>query len=191
MKLNKSILLGICISIIFSFELNFVSHAGCQNYNRGAALNYASQYWGPTKWEYNWIGIGGQYNAYENDCTNFVSQCLVAAGLVDNFVDSMCSSVGFPSGCVDNFGMIIRVKPLSAILKVYFCAEITGPFKINNPDDTIIPDNLKEGDLVVMGKSTIGGDYPMTHAAIVVNKGNRTFGTVTLAYHSNNEWNIS
>ena len=48
-------------------------------YDRWAAVDYAKKWWGPSEYRRN-----PEYYNYRQDCTNFVSQCLFAGGIVMN-----------------------------------------------------------------------------------------------------------
>jgi uncharacterized repeat protein (TIGR01451 family) len=192
MKLKILSIALIVLSIIIYSNQTFAS-SSCLSYNRDAAVNYAFNHTDNDSDRDEW-NIK-DYKAYDNDCTNFVSQCLVAGGLTDTFDKKMCTGPGVPcfdidnlgailacDGCVDDKGMIIRANPLPAILEKYFCAKVTGPLPRGS-----IPSNLKEGDVVVMAKT---GFAQRTHAAIIVETGG-TFETTKVAMHTTDAYGKS
>ncbi|HHN63966.1 MAG TPA: hypothetical protein ENK09_01205 [Nitrospirae bacterium] len=176
---NRLKLFCICLVVLISnfiiTGVAFSSSSSCLNYQRDKAVFYAQKYWNKRN---------SNYNAYKYDCTNFVSQALVAGGLTESFDPRMCKGPGVPcwdwnapgaildcEGCVDDKGMVIRPNPFPAILANYFCAELSTTF----------PSNLKKGDVIVMGGSSLN---PREHSAIVVETGG-TFETTYVATHSN------
>lgn len=154
-----------------------MAESSCSSYDRGKAVKYAQDNWNKRNPAYN--------TTYGNDCTNFVSQALVAGGL-GGFNPTMCTGPGVPcfdfahptaacGGCVDDRGMIIRVNPLPGVLGTYKCANVSGSLPRGST-----PTNLKVGDVVVVGKN---GFSQRSHATIVVET-DGTFANTKVAMHT-------
>lgn len=157
--MNNKLFISLLVLLQLIISTKVVYASNCLSYDREAAVAYAQRHTSETE------GTGQRenqdkwnkaYNAYtDNDCTNFVSQALVAGGLTSSFNKKMCEGSGVPcwdwdhlgaiidcDGCVDKKGIVIRPNPFPAILQTYFCAEVSNSF----------PTNLKKGDVIVMGK---------------------------------------
>ncbi len=126
-------------------------------YDRVKTVNYANQWWN-TDLGYN----SPPYHDYTDeggDCTNFVSQCLIAGGF--RFTGQ---------GYMGDGGTLIRVADMPGALQNSHSATIS----VNT-----IPSNLKVGDVVSLGDDT----NTYKHTIIVVSPGN-TIDTLLVASHT-------
>ncbi|MEW6558489.1 MAG: amidase domain-containing protein, partial [Elusimicrobiota bacterium] len=130
------------------------------SYDRIRAVNYADT------WAYS--RNTDKYYDYENvggDCTNFVSQCLIAGGI--RFGSGQASYI-------DDKGCIIRVADMPGALQNFHGATIS----VNT-----IPSNLKVGDVISLGDN----EDPYIHTIFVVQPGN-TADTLLVASHTDDSY---
>ncbi len=148
--LVKSIPLKIIsLSIIFA-ALNVTSHAAA--YNSDQAVAYAEKYW-----------IYYNTKKYKDepkvDCSNFVSQCLIAGGLKLND-EKYLRRLNIPiNNRVGKGGTLINCDDLHKYLAAVYDISI-----INEKSYIEVPVELKPGDVIIFGDN----HDPYRHATIVV-----------------------
>jgi len=147
-----------------------LSFCTCQAfaYDWTGAVAYAEQWWDGRNPEYNDYG--------QNDCANFVSQCLIAGGL------DLSSGVTDPCGC------IISCTKLNQYLVSLGAQPVTW-LRGHEPPE---PENFLPGDVAIFGYTDENGSlHAYAHAVIAVT-GDQTHYTTSNAHSSpNNTYHLS
>ncbi|MHA1379509.1 MAG: glycosyl hydrolase family 18 protein [Candidatus Helarchaeota archaeon] len=147
-------------------------------FSRQAAYGYALQWWNGRNSHYNdFSGSGG-------DCSNFVSQCLIAGGLsLHNGTDGNGYGI-YPDTdrpATLSYGCIVYCDYLNLHLRNFQNTTVTY---VTNTNSTV-PEYITVGDVLIFGNKS-GDRYE--HAMIVVWDGGSDLG---LAAHTTDVWNRS
>eukprot|EP00766_Chilomastix_caulleryi_P000821 gnl/Chilomastix_caulleri/18.p1 GENE.gnl/Chilomastix_caulleri/18~~gnl/Chilomastix_caulleri/18.p1 ORF type:complete len:184 (+),score=34.72 gnl/Chilomastix_caulleri/18:78-629(+) len=151
-------------------------------YNRGAAANYASQWWSSTNHSCSsgyesctpYAYYGNEhcgYSSHGGDCANFVSQCLLAGGHSALNLGGPCR--GYPCGVEE-----VGAKNLGDCLAKFGHTRSCG-YKLTPPSW------VSQGDVLIYHTSSCS-DYS-AHAVIVVSGGS----SPTIACHSSQKYGAS
>lgn len=127
------------------------------SYNAQAAVNYARKYWSHYNSKYaNYASKGG-------DCSNFVSQCLIAGG------QSLAKCKSFVSW-YDNYGCLPRVRDLDLCLQKLGWKRSTSkppgfkagyPMILTDLSHAIIATSVSGNKIKYAGHTTNRFDYPL------------------------------
>ncbi len=133
-------------------------------YDRERAVEYAR------RWAYGYNPDFYNFNDIGGDCTNFVSQCLLAGGLEMNYTPIF----GWYYVNVNN-----RTPSWTGVNELY---EFLTTNRGIGPRARVVPLSLlKEGDIV---QFDYNADARFDHTPIIVDVGERTPETILLAAHS-------
>lgn len=151
-------------------------------YDRGAAVNYATQHWNRPNhicnsysscspysyWGSEACGYGGQ----GGDCANFVSQCILAGG---HAILNQGECRGYPCGVEE-----IGATRLGNCLANTYGWKSTCDYLMPPPGD------VRPGDVIIYH---VGSCWNYNaHSAIVISTNG---GSVQIACHSNNQYGVN
>jgi hypothetical protein len=130
-------------------------------YTPGSGVSYANQYC--SSYNSKQDGTCSPYKVYsDNDCANFISQCLINGGMVLSGTD--------PCGCI-----------IAALNLESFLLSASGWSATSNYTSTTPPSNLAAGDVIIWHGNT-------THSTIVSQVSG---SSAYLDYHTSNRCNAS
>jgi len=173
-KIDRLLIAWLITSDLLSLRVaeGATSYSG-QVYNVNAATIYANTWWDSQN---------GRYNYYPNDdCANFVSQCLIAGGL------------DLSTGSIDNWGSIINCQalknylisigaPSTVLTRGDFYAGYTEPYSFGTGDVVIF-----QNDTVSTGHAMFAVSGDATHfATLAAHTINTDSGNVAAVFNSSN-----